>query len=408
MKLNRISIIYIILSFAVVLTGCEARKHRNIPETKPCFQQHKLTAAQESAIRKEIHADAKAARLDSLFQKKHTRQGFNGTVLIAQKGVIIYKNAFGYSNVKSKAPLILNNAFQLASVSKTFTGVSILMMAQEGKLGMRDSIQEYLPGFPYHGITIEHLLSHRSGLPNYLYAFENKRKLNGAPPTNDTILKWFIEADPLPAPYNKPGKSFSYNNSNFVILSCILQKVSDMSYADFLRTRIFEPLEMQHSYIDTIAPDSILQLRSCGHNGTRACKRDFYDGVYGDKGVYSTVEDMAKWYFALQNNCLLNDYWLKQAFKPRSFENKSRHNYGLGFRLMTNNTNMHKVEYIYHSGWWMGFSTMFWCSPTYDYAIIVLGNRRNFSVYDIKPIISILEGNKKANEIATEDATDTL
>ena len=392
---------------ALLLSACKSRQHK-IPETKSCFEQHKLSAAQDSAIRTEIHASAKAAIIDSLFQKKHARQGFNGTVLIAQKGVIIYENAFGYRDFSSKTPLSLNSAFQLASISKTFTGVAILMMAQEGKLRMSDSIQQYLPGFPYHGITIGDLLSHRSGLPNYLYAFENKRKLYGTPPTNDTIVKWFMEADPLPAPYAKPGKSFSYNNSNFVLLSCILEKVSGMSYADFMRSRIFEPLEMRHSYIDTFAPDSLLQLRTCGHNGNRACKRDFYDGVYGDKGVYSTVEDMARWHFALRNNCLLNAYWLKQAFTPRSFEKKSRHNYGLGFRLMTKNTNMNKVEYIYHSGWWAGYSTMFWYSPANDYVIIILGNKRSMSVYEIKPVIAILEGIRKADEIPTEDVTDTL
>ena len=181
-----------------------------------------------------------------------------------------------------------------------------------------------------------------------------------------------------------------------------------MSYAEFMRSRIFEPLEMQHSYIDTIAPDSLLQLRTCGHNGNRLCKRDFYDGVYGDKGVYSTVEDMAKWYYALGNNCLLNDYWLKQAFTPRSFEKKGRHNYGFGFRLMTKNTNMKKVEYIYHGGWWQGYSTMFWHSPANDYVIIILGNKRSTSVYELKPLIAILEGIQKADEIAVEDATDTL
>ncbi|HEX7412016.1 MAG TPA: serine hydrolase domain-containing protein [Bacteroidales bacterium] len=405
--MNRISKLYILFAVALLLSACKSRQHK-IPETNSCFEQHKLSAAQDSAIRKEIHASAKAVIIDSLFQKKHTRQGFNGTVLIAQKGVIIYENAFGYRDFSSKIPLSLNSAFQLASISKTFTGVAILMMAQEGKLRMSDSIQQYLPGFPYHGITIGDLLSHRSGLPNYLYAFENKRKLYGTPPTNDTIVKWFMEADPLPAPYAKPGKSFSYNNSNFVLLSCILEKVSGMSYSDFMHSRIFEPLEMRHSYIDTLAPDSLLQLRTCGHNGNRACKRDFYDGVYGDKGVYSTVEDMARWHFALRNNCLLNAYWLKQAFTPRSFEKKSRHNYGLGFRLMTKNTNMNKVEYIYHSGWWAGYSTMFWYSPANDYVIIILGNKHSMSVYEIKPVIAILEGIRKADEIPTEDVTDTL
>jgi CubicO group peptidase (beta-lactamase class C family) len=397
-----------LFAVALILSACRNKQQHIVPKTKSCFEQHKLTAAKISAIRKEIHADAKAVSIDSLFQKKHSRQGFNGTVLIAQKGVIIYENALGYRDFPSKTPLGLNSAFQLASISKTFTGIAILMMAQEGKLRLSDSIQRYLPEFPYHGIKISDLLSHRSGLPNYLYTFENKRRLNGAPPTNDTIVKWFTEADPLPAAYAKPGRSFAYNNSNFVVLSCILEKVSGMSYVDFMRKRIFEPLEMRHSYIDTLAPDSLLQLRTSGHNGNRPCKREFYDGVYGDKGVYSTVEDMARWYYALQNNCLLNAYWLKQAFIPRSFEKKSRHNYGLGFRLMTQNTNMKKVEYIYHSGWWQGYSTMFWYSPANDYLIIILANKRNMSVYEIKPLITILEGIGKAAEISTEDATDTL
>lgn len=410
MKTNWISKLYILFAVALFLSACisKQQKKKEVPVTKTCIEQHKLSAAQELAIRKEIHAEAKAVRIDSLFQKKYTRQGFNGTVLIAQKGVTIYKNAFGYRDFISKTPLSLNSAFQLASISKTFTGVAILMMAQEGKLQMSDSIQQYLPKFPYHGITISDLLSHRSGLPNYLYAFENKRRLNGAPPTNDTILKWFIEANPLPAPYARPGKSFSYNNSNFVLLSCILEKVSGMSYAAFMRSRIFEPLGMRHSYIDNLAPDSLLQLRTSGHNGNRVNKRDFYDGVYGDKGVYSTVEDLTKWHYALTNHCLLNKYWLKEAFTPRNLEKKSRHNYGLGFRLMTQITNMKKVEYIYHTGWWQGYSTIFWYSPANDYIIIILGNKRSMSVYDIKPVMAILEGNRNANEISGNDAIDTL
>ena len=402
--------LYILFAVVLLLAACGSKQQKKkvVPQTKTCFEQHKLTVAQDSAIRIEIHAGAKAAGIDSVFQKKFTRQGFNGTVLIAQKGVIIYENALGYLDFSSKTPLSLNSAFQLASISKTFTGVAILMMAQEGKIRMEDSIQQYLPQFPYHGIRIADLLSHRSGLPNYLYAFENKRRINGAPPTNDTIMKWFNQADPLPPPYARPGRSFSYNNSNFVVLACILEKVSGMRYADFMRRRIFEPLEMRHSYIDTLASAALLQLRTSGHNGQRLNKRDFYDGVYGDKGVYSTVEDMAKWYYALINNCLLNEYWLKQAFTPRNLEKKSRHNYGLGFRLMTKNTSMKKVEYVYHSGWWQGFSTMFWYSPANDYVIIILSNKHSMNVYDIKPVIAILEGPRKTEEISVEEAIDSL
>ena len=396
-----------IASLLLLLSAC-GNQPRKVPVTLNCIQKHLLTAAEVASIRKEIHATEKAASLDSLFQKKHDRQGFNGAVLVAQKGIILYENVFGYRNFASKEPLCLNSAFQLASISKTFTGVAVLLLIQEGKIKLTDSVQQYLPGFPYHGISIQDLLSHRSGLPNYRYVFEDKSRLSGPFPNNDSILNWFREAKPLPPVYSKPGCFFSYSNTNFIVLASILEKVSGMKYADFIRTRIFTPLEMRHSYIDSLAPDSLLKMKTTGYNGNRPRERDFYDGVYGDKAVFSTVEDMARWYFALHNECLLNKYWLKQAFTPRSFEKKGRHNYGLGFRIMTDPSNMEKAEYVYHGGWWAGYSTMFWTSPSKDYVIIVLGNKRSGSVYDVKPVIEILEQNGNADEDTSSEAGDSL
>jgi CubicO group peptidase (beta-lactamase class C family) len=397
----------IIFLAAFLLSSCHPAP-KTAEETERCFDKHILTPQQQAAIRKKIHAEEKAKRLDTLFQKKFKVQGFNGTVLIAQKGVIIYENAFGYSDLRGKTPLTLNSGFQLASISKTFTGVGILLLIQEGKLALTDSIQKFIPEFPYHNIHIEDLLSHRSGLPNYLYAFEDKRRINGAPPTNDTIIEWFCKADPVIPAYNKPGCFFSYNNSNFMILASIIEKVSGMKYADYMQKRIFLPLDMYHTYIDTLAPDSLLRLKTSGHNGNRSRERDFYDGVYGDKGIFSTVEDLSRWYFGLYHECILNRHWLNIAFTPRSFEKRSRHNYGLGFRLMTQPDDMKKVEYIYHGGWWAGYSTMFWSNPLEEYVIIILGNRKSTSVYEIRPIIEILEGSKQADQEANGDVSDTL
>lgn len=345
----------------------------------------------EAKVRKEIHAVEKALLIDSIFRHKAARQGFNGTVLIAQKGAVIYEKAFGFSDFKKRDSLTLLSSFQLASISKSFTGVAILLLVQDHKIRLTDSIQQYIPEFPYHGITIEHLLSHRSGLPNYLYCFEEKRKLDGPPPTNDSVINWFNQADSLPALYGNPGKNFSYNNSNFVVLASIIEKASKMSYAEFIGTRIFGPLGMKHSLVDTIAPLPLLRLRTCGHQGNRPRAREFFDGVYGDKGVFSTAGDLCLFYTALHSGCLLNKHWLKEAFTPRSFEHRSRHNYGLGFRLMTDRNDMKKVHYVYHGGWWAGYSTMFWMDPEADIVIIILGNKKNNSVYEIKPILSVLE-----------------
>jgi CubicO group peptidase (beta-lactamase class C family) len=387
-----------VLAFVVipfVLPCCSPAKPSSTPgptQTGDSLTVFGLTPEQEARIRKEIHAVEKGRKLDSLYRVKARKQGFNGAVLIAQKGVVIYRNAFGLADFRKKDSLSINSAFQLASISKTFTGGAILLLAQDGKLKLSDSVQQYIPEFPYHGITIEELLSHRSGLPNYLYSFEDKRMKNGPPPTNDTVLSWFSHARPVPAAYNKPGRSFSYNNTNFVVLGSIIEKVSGISYPEFIRTRIFEPLGMTHSFIDTIAPDSILRFRTRGHQGNTPRAREFYDGVYGDKGVFSTVDDMRKWYFALHSGCLIHQEWLKEAFTPRSFEHRSRHNYGLGFRLMTDPQDMKQVHYIYHGGWWAGYCTMLWMDMESDTVIIVLGNRKNYGVYNIAAVLDILEG----------------
>ncbi len=403
---RQITLFLLIVVQVFITPGCSNKHAKSTVQLIDCIAKTRLSPEQEAHMRKKIHASEKELALDSLFKKKAKSQGFNGAVLIAQKGVILYENVFGYSNMKNKDSLSLNSAFQLASISKTFTATAVLLLAQDDKLKLQDSIQQYIPSFPYHGITIENLLSHRSGLPNYLYCFENKRRINGPAPTNDTILKWFSEADSLPELYNQPNKKFSYNNTNFILLASIIEKVSGKGYEQFIRTRIFEPLGMTHSFIDTIAPNSLLQYRTIGHQGRRSREREFFDGVYGDKGIYSSVGDMERWYVALHSGCLLSKHWLKEAFSPRSFEHKSRHNYGLGFRLMTDPKNMKKVHYVYHGGWWAGFSTMFWMDMNADIVIIVLGNRKNASVYDIKSVLSIIEGNKDPELESINDGGD--
>lgn len=401
-----ISLFFLTVIQVFITPGCSVKPAGTPVELTDCVENKRYTPEEEAHIRKNIHATEKTYALDTLFRKKAKSQGFNGAVLVAQKGIILYQNVFGYADLKTKNSLNINSAFQLASISKTFTGTAVLLLAQDKKLKLQDSIQKFIPSFPYHGITIENLLSHRSGLPNYLYCFEDKRRQNGSAPTNDTILKWFSEADSLPKPYGRPGKSFSYNNSNFIILASIIEKISGMSYEHFIRTRIFEPLGMKHTFIDTIAPDSLLRNRTTGFQGNRKREREFFDGVYGDKGIFATVGDMERWYFALHSGCLLSKHWLKEAFTPRSFEHKSRHNYGLGFRLMTDPKEMKKVHYVYHGGWWAGYSTMLWMDMDADIVIIVLSNRKNNTVYDIKSVLSILEENKDNELESVSDGGD--
>lgn len=383
----------------VSLIACQEKKSR-VPDTEKCIQIKGTSATDSIRIAKAIHATSKIYRLDTLFQHKAKLQGFNGTVLIAQKGIALYRKSFGFAKINQQTPLTIQHCFQLASLSKTFTGTAALMLVQAGKLSLDDSVQKFFPGFPYPGVTIGDLLSHRSGLPNYLHVFDTQ-KANGRIPNNDSIIQWLMHWPMPEGAVGKPGVHFSYNNSNFVLLASIIEKVSGLTYPEYLNRHIFSPLGMNHTFVDTLLPKGMSILRTSGHQGSHERERDFYDGVYGDKGIWSDVDDLLIWYKAIQHHCLLNKYYTGLAFTPRSFERISRHNYGYGFRIMTSATDPQHAEYVYHGGWWAGYCTMFWMDLKNDFVIIILSNKKSSAAYEVKPIIEILgfgDGEDSQNE----------
>lgn len=372
-----------------------------------CADGQVLTAAEEASIRREINADEKTRQIEQIIQQK-VRSGLNGNVLIAQKGVILYKHCFGLGHFErsQRDTLVEDSKFQLASLSKTFTAVGTLKLIDAGKLKFEDTIQKFYTDFPYHGITVRDLLCHRSGLPNYQYAFDDSMKVNFYKkekpyPTNATIMHWFATVTPTPKAYNIPGRSFSYSNTNYMVLASIIEKVTGQTYEDFIRKTIFDPLGMHHTFVATTKNDSINHHRTAGYQWNRRIPKDYYDDVVGDKGIYSTTGDLFRWYRALNGDCILPHKMLAEAFIPRSFERKGTKNYGYGFRMMLNEAN--QPEYIYHSGWWKGYNTMFWFSPKDEYVIIILGNRYNTTVYRVKELIDVLHGGTD-NTVSTEDS----
>ncbi len=372
-----------------------------------CADEQVLTSNQQLAIRQQINADEKSRKIEAIFQQK-VRGGLNGNVLVAQKGLVLYKKCFGLGHFEKnqRDTLVEDSKFQLASLSKTFTAVGTLKLIEAGKLTFEDTIQKFYPDFPYHGITIRELLSHRSGLPNYQYAFDDSMKVNFYKkekpyPDNRTIMHWFATVKPTPKAYNIPGRGFSYSNTNYMVLASIIEKVTGQSYEAFIHKTIFEPLGMHHTYVATTKNDSINYHRTAGYQWNRRVAKDYYDDVVGDKGIYSTTADLFRWYRALNGECLLQKKNLAEAFIPRSFERKGAKNYGYGFRMMLNDSN--QPEYIYHSGWWKGYNTMFWFSPKDEYVIIMLSNRYNTTVYQVKELIEILNSHSNS-KIAAGDS----
>ena len=347
----------------------------------------------EARIRKDIKADIKAALLEEVMKKKQA-QGFNGAVLVAQKGIVIYENAYGYANFKDTVRNTLQSKFQLASLSKTFTAVAVMKLSEQGKLALDNTVKDYYPEFPYDGVTIRSLLCHRSGLPYYQYTFDKVVRGEKIYPTNQEMMKWFATTKPTPPKFNLPDHFFSYNNTNFAVLAALVEKVTGKDFGKYMREDIFLPLGMKDSFIATSKNDSLNINRTYGYQFGQRLAKDYYDDITGDKGVFSTAGDLLKWYTALKENRVITKESLKEMILPRSFEYPGLRNYGYGFRLWVNAKQ--QTDYVYHTGWWKGYNTIMFFDLREDFVIILLSNRYNRSVYNIKEIVDIMNEGKQS------------
>ncbi len=315
------------------------------------------------------------AKLDKFYQAQ-VRAGFNGNVLIGYKGHVIYERAFGLANRERKIPLTANSSCQLASVTKTFTGAATLYLYQNKQLDIDQPVTTYIKDFPYPGITLRMLLDHRSGLPDYTHWVPNYKSDQRTPIYNDEMLALMTKNKPHLE--FKADTRFTYCNTNYAVLAKVIEVVSGMPYAKFMHDYIFQPLGMNHTFVydpaKGLPEDAAISYR---YNWAREPDM-FADGVYGDKGIYSTPEDMYRWDQSFYKNTLLNAATIDLAYGPCSFERPGVKNYGLGWRMLCY-PNGSKV--IYHNGWWHGNNTSFYRLIQDNFTIVVLGNKFNKSIY---------------------------
>jgi CubicO group peptidase (beta-lactamase class C family) len=248
-------------------------------------------------------------------------------------------------------------------------------------------------------MTLRMLLCHRSGLPDYtkwvpLYDHDSK-----TPITNVQMLQ--MMALHKPALEFKPNRRFKYCNTNFAILAMVIEKTSGMSYDDFMTKYIFQPLGMANTFIYNPSKGLPANATISYKYNWRREPDMFADGVYGDKGIYSTPEDMYHWDQSFYQNKLLSNETIELAYGPCSFEKPGIKNYGLGWRMLCY-PNGNKV--IYHNGWWHGNNTSFYRFIKENMTIIILGNKFTNSIYHQAPAIySILKGVPVENGFDTED-----
>ncbi|MBR5168883.1 MAG: beta-lactamase family protein [Salinivirgaceae bacterium] len=310
------------------------------------------------------------AAIDSVVERKCRSGNFSGVVLIGQKDSVLYERACGYANIKECLPNTDTTTFQLASVSKQFTAVAILQLYERGKLRLTDSVAKYLPGFPYPDITIHQLLIHRSGLPNYHYLCDRKKMLDDPYFSNQQIVAELIEANA--GRYFLPNRRFQYSNTGYAVLAAVVEAVSGLKFEVYLQRNIFEPLQMSHTFTYRAMQSVTYPSRATGYVRRRTPADDNYlDHFLGDKGIYSTANDLMKWDQGLYSGKIINADTLQLAFQPMGRRIRFGTNYGYGWRITTY---ADTIPIQFHSGWWHGFKTMLVRVPQDTATIVVLRN----------------------------------
>lgn len=336
--------------------------------------------------------------INEFYNKYLARTGFNGAILVAKNGQIIFEKYQGFFDLQKKDSLTEHSAFHLASVSKTFTAMATLKLAEQGKLKLDDDLKVYFPNFPYDGITIRMLLSHRSGLPNYLYFMEQLGWDKKVFCDNNDVLDYLVKFQPPLT--SLPNTHFTYCNTNYCLLGLIIEKASGKTYSEFLQHNFFTPLKMNDTYVFSLA-DTQKAMPSYDWRGRKE-GLTFLDKGFGDKNVYSTARDLLKWDQALYTNQLFTQETLESAFKPYSNEKPGIKNYGFGWRM---NIYPNGKKIIFHGGWWHGNNTMLMRLIQDSATIIILGNKYNRNVYQAKKLANIFSPYFETDE---EDNSETI
>jgi CubicO group peptidase (beta-lactamase class C family) len=335
-----------------------------------------ITASLHNTVKSQSFTET-AARLDSFYTELYKYREFNGNVLVAEKGNIIYQKSFGIANRSFNAPLTDNSVFNLASVTKQFTAAAIVLLEREGKLSFNDKLSKYIPELSfYEKITISNLVHHTSGLPDYTLLF-NTNWDSSKIVSNADVIKRF--QDMKPATKFNPNEKFEYSNTGYLLLGSIIERVSGQSLNHYLQKKIFKPLKMNHTKIAFVYRDKaeIPALAKAYTKLEDGSFSDFskyaykFDGVFGQGRLYSTTTDLLKWSKALSNHKLFTEKENAVIFTGSLLNSGVNSKYGAGWFIDSNATYGKRV---YHSGSWPGYMTLIERFPDTDRTIIILQN----------------------------------
>jgi len=356
---------------------------------------------------------SKTEQITKLIETYTEYKTFNGSVLVAKNGKVIYKKGFGFANMEWDIPNAPNTKHRLGSITKQFTGMLILQLAEEGKIDLQVPITKYLPDYPKASgdiITTHHLLTHTSGIPNYT-SFPGFFKNDSRDPYTPTeFVKTFSEMDLEFA----PGEQFSYSNSAYFLLGALIEKVSGKTYEQMLQEKIFSPLNMKDSGFDNHA--TILKNRATGYEKNKgALVNSRYLDMsipYAAGSLYSTVENLYLWDQALYTNKLLSKASMDLFFGEHIKAWEGYYGYGWAVGSGKIGNTEERIDAISHGGGINGFNTLITRSPSDKSLIVLLNNTSGAPLRDMAKAIRGILYNKPYDfpkkSIASEMYDDIL
>lgn len=341
-------------------------------------------------------------KLNELLSKQFKPGNPGCVVLVAKDGRVIYKKAFGMANLELIVPVTENMVFNIASITKQYTAVAILRLAEQKRLSLRDSLQKFVPDFPFkgHTITIEHLLTHTSGIKDYLqidYPALYMERWDFSP---GQLIDSFKHQNLL----FDPGSKFTYSNSGYYLLGYIIEKITGLSYQQYLQDSILKPLDLTHTYFDR--NDEIIPNRVTGYRkeGERIKNIGYWSPTieYAAGGLISNVDDLFKWHQGIYKYKILQKGSLEKAFIPYQLNDGTKSNYGYGWFLKTRNG----VSSIEHQGGLPGFLSNEVYYPAEDVYVAILCNSSSVSIDAITADISSIALGKPLQANVMVDSKD--
>jgi CubicO group peptidase (beta-lactamase class C family) len=322
-----------------------------------------------------LNAQTISEKINSILNDYNEKGLFNGSALVSKNGEIIYKEGFGYANFEWNTENNTDTKFKIGSCTKQFTAALIMILHEKGMLKLNNTISDFIPEYPSEKgakITIHHLLSHTSGIPEYF----------SIPEMQNLIYKNNIPSEFITNFWNldllfEPGTKLKYSNSGYFVLGKIIENITGKTYAEALQDEIFKPLEMRNTGV--IDDNEVLNNKAYGYikKDSSLKTAPYYNatGVYSAGAIYSTVEDLFKWQQSLQSNSILTEKSLNKMLEP----NFSRYGYGFGILKVSANQNK-TITLFGHEGEFFGFRSLIHIIQEDNISIILLDNNQNTSL----------------------------